>query len=115
MITNQEIFSEAYLEHLKKIDIAQQVYRITPNEYSKKILDDLVSKEFSFRERFNAKYIEDYLESKKVAKIKAEEEITHIINAMNIEDLYENGKISLDERFEMHQKNDNEFNLTFAL
>jgi hypothetical protein len=115
MITNGEIFSEAYLEHLKKLDIAQQVYRITPNEYSKKILDDLESKEFSFRERFNAKYIEDYLESKKVAKIKAEEEITHIINAMNIEDLYEDGKISLEERFEMHQKNDNEFNLTFAL
>jgi hypothetical protein len=50
-----------------------------------------------------------------VAKIKAEEEITHIINAMNIEDLYEDGKISLEERFDMHQKNDDEFNLTFAL
>jgi Na+-transporting NADH:ubiquinone oxidoreductase subunit NqrC len=115
MITNGEIFSEAYLEHLKKIDIAQQVYRITQNKHSKKILDDLQSKEFSFKERFNEKYIQDYLESKKVAKIKAEEEITHIINAMNIEDLYEDGKISLEERFNMHQKNDDKFNLTFAL
>jgi hypothetical protein len=34
---------------------------------------------------------------------------------MNIEDLYEDGKISLEERFDMHQKNDDEFNLTFAL
>lgn len=115
MKTNEEIFTSQYLEHLKRLDISENVYRITPNEYSKKILDDLKSKVFTSKERFTPEYIKEYQESKKVAENKAEEEIKHILNAMHIEELFDNGKISIEKRFLLHDNNDNKFNLKYAL
>lgn len=115
MKTNEEIFTSQYLEHLKRLDIAENVYRITPNEYSKKILNDLKAKVFTSKERFTLEYLKEYQESKKVAQNEAEEEIKHILNAMHIEELFDNGKISIEKRFFLHENNDNKFNLTFAL
>lgn len=115
MKTNEQIFSSQYFEHLKRLDIAEQIYKITRSDYSKEILEKLRKVEFTFKERYTPEYIMEYQESKKVAKIKAEDEVKHILNAMNIEELYDNGEISLENRFFLHDENDNQFNLKFAL
>ena len=34
---------------------------------------------------------------------------------MHIEELFDNGEISMEKRFFLHDKNDNKFNLKYAL
>lgn len=115
MKANEKIFTSQYLEHLKRLDIAENIYRITPNEYSKNIFDDLKAKVFTYEERFTREYLKEYAEEKKVAQINAEEEIEHLLNAMLIEELFDNEKISNEKRFFLHDNNDNKFNLKYAI
>ena len=113
MITNEEVFSKKYLDHLKAIDIAEGIYKVAPNQYTKQKVDELKSKVFSAQERFTPEYIREYQKTKKDSKIEAENEIAHLLNSLHIEDLFESGKISHDKRVDLHEKNNQKYNKTY--
>ena len=115
MITNGEIFSKAYLEHLKAIDVAENIYKVAPNFYTKQKLEELQGRVFTVKERFTPEYIREYQKSKKDAKINSENEIKHLLNALHIEDLYADEKISFNKRVDLHEKNNQKFNLTYLV
>jgi hypothetical protein len=109
----KNIFSAKYIEYLEKLKKAENIYKIEPNDYTKKILDEIRAVNFTLTERFTPEYLKEYYESKKRSEIKAEDEIKHLLNSMHIEDQFEAKKISMDRRFELHELNDLKYNKTF--
>lgn len=109
----KNIFSSVYIEHCEKLEKAKRVYESVPNAYTKRALEVLESKKFTYQERYTPEYIREYQNSKKQAQTNAEDEIKHLLNATHVEDLFASNKITGDRRIELHRINDEKFNLSY--
>jgi hypothetical protein len=113
MTKADNIFTSVYVEHLEKLEKAKRLYETVPNEFTKKAKIDLEAKKFTYKERYTPEYIKEYQEGKKQSETNAENELRHLMNAMHVEDLYGENKITDERRMTLHEKNDKKFNLSY--